>query len=82
MFGGLGLCESRVGVGARGVQHTTHIGVGPDGARVLWHGSLASNLQGFVVGTEGVHWIRGYHTEDSEQGAALLAAYALTRPHA
>lgn len=26
---------------------------------------------------EGVFWIRGHHTGDSEEGAALLTAYAL-----
>ena len=27
----------------------------------------------------GVGWIRGHHSENSEAGRALLAAYALTR---
>lgn len=29
---------------------------------------------------EGVWWTRGHHTEDSEEGAALLAACALLNP--
>lgn len=28
---------------------------------------------------EGIWWIRGHHTEDSPEGVALLAAFALDR---
>lgn len=31
---------------------------------------------------EGVVWIRGHHLENSDEGQALLAAYALARGHA
>ncbi len=32
-----------------------------------------------LVGDEGLTWIRGHHTLDSEEVQALLAAHALTR---
>jgi len=37
-----------------------------------------ANRRGFAKG-EGVWWIRGHHDEDSVEGKALLAAYALDR---
>ncbi len=63
------------------MQHTTHVG-DYNGTVVLWHGTLAPHRRGFAAGVEGIHWIYGHHTEDSEQGAALLAAYALTQQRA
>lgn len=61
------------------VQHTTHVGVHPNGTLMLWHGTLASHMRGFVNGDEGKTWIRGHFFEHEEQGAALLAVYALTQ---
>jgi len=40
-----------------------------------WHGLWIVTL----AANEGRTWIRGHHDADTEQGAALLAAYALLK---
>ncbi len=48
-----------------------------------WLGSsrrdLRALMSGCVAFEEGTKWIRGHHTADSEQGAALIAAHALLK---
>jgi len=53
--------------------------------RTVAHGFVSEKTRvvrvvvGCVASEEGKRWIRGHHTAESEEGAALLAAQALLR---
>lgn len=48
-----------------------------DGARTLLRLPMFFAARWYASDAEGITWVRGLHTEDSEQGTALLAANAL-----
>lgn len=49
-----------------------------DGA-LPWAIQVRDRRSFWALSGEGLLWIRGHHTENSEEGAALLSAYTLTK---